>query len=97
MTLLNSRRFLNHKLQYDIFCRHFTITAEEYNRLLQSEIQLNKYKGLCVKKAKEIKHLQDQVYRLKRKELKGSNGLGGDEDEDISLLPDTNVNKKILL
>ncbi|XP_055306538.1 uncharacterized protein LOC129570841, partial [Sitodiplosis mosellana] len=50
--------------------KKFEISALEYNRYLQLEIQLQKYKGLCEKKAKEIKHLQDQVARLKRKELK---------------------------
>ena len=65
----------------------------EYNRFLQLEVQLQKYKGLCEKKAKEIKHLQDQVARLKRKEMKRS----AVEPELDDSTTDVKVNKKILV
>lgn len=57
------------------------------------EVQLQKYKGLCDKKAKEIKHLQDQVARLKRKEMKRS----AVEHEPDDSTADAKVNKKILI
>lgn len=79
-----------------LFSSIFQITAHEYNRLLQAEIQLNKYKGLCEKKAKEIKNLQDLVARLKRKELK-RNAETENENEESIMADVAQVNKKILV
>lgn len=70
------------------------ITASEYNRFLQLEVLLNKYKGLCEKKGKQIKQLQDQVARYKRKGLKRS----GDEHESAdSIIADGTDVKKIII
>lgn len=67
----------------------------EYNRLLQAEVQLNKYKGLCERKAKEIKNLQDQVARLKRKELKRAGDLN--EVDETMVTDMAKVNRNILV
>lgn len=75
--------------------RTFEIPASEYNQFLQLEIQLNKYKGLCEKKAKEIKNLQDQVARYKRRELKRSDDVH--EHDDTVLAPEPKVTKKIFV
>lgn len=47
-----------------------TISNEEYLRLLNNEIQLTKYKGICQKKSSEIKRLQDQLSYYKKCSLK---------------------------
>lgn len=62
---------------------------------MQLEVQLQKYKKLCEKKAKEVKHLQDQVSRLKRKEFKRS-GVELEPDDSSMAADVTKVKKKIL-
>lgn len=53
-----------------IHFRSVTISAAEYNRLLQNEIQLQKYKQLCEKKAKEMQRIQDKLFYYKNQALK---------------------------
>lgn len=70
-----------------------TITSEEYNRLLQNEVQLQKYKMLCQKKTLELKRVHDQLSQYKRQALKRS-GQVDEQDSSIPDLPDTpNVKK----
>lgn len=74
--------------------RIFEVTATEYNRFLQLEIQLNKYKGLWEKKSKELKRLQDQLAYYKRKDFKRHGEI---PESDESIKADTPiVNKKIV-
>lgn len=55
----------------------------EYNRLLQNEVQLKKYKELCEKKAAELKRVHSQLFHYKKQALKGS----GQSDEQESSIP----------
>lgn len=71
--------------------RKFEIDAVTYNRYLQQEMQLNKYKLICEKKAKEIKRLQDQVAYYKRQ-------ANIPKTDIVPINEDTeHVNKKILI
>lgn len=56
------------------------------------EVQLNKYKLLCEKKAMKIKRLQDQVAHYKRKVFRQMIPNVPDDTEDIE-----HVNKQILV
>lgn len=73
-----------------VVTRMYEITLTEYNRYLQMEVQLIKYKVLCERKAKEIKSLQDQVARYKRKEMKRTSELPQPEDSTTSNVPNVN-------
>lgn len=68
----------------------------DYNRFLQLEAQLTKYKFLCAEKLNEIKRLKDQIARYKRKESKLSD-VEPEQENSMMFADETNVKRKILI
>lgn len=62
--------------------RMVEISAGEYKRLLDQEIQLMKYKDMCTKKAVENKRLQDKLAYYKKQYKKSEDADEPNELEE---------------
>lgn len=100
LVFFSSKRFQSYRFEIAIDCsiiyRIFTISSSEYNRYLQLEAQLDKYKSICAQKSKEIKRLQDQVSHFKRKENKLSENDATSKVSGV-LADELKVKRKLLI
>lgn len=61
--------------------QNVTISSSEYNRLLQQEVQLMKYKKICERKSAELKRLRDKLYYIEKKF--GVDSTSSEQDQTV--------------
>lgn len=73
---------------FSLLSSSITISTDEYKRLQQNEVQLQKYKVLCEKKAKELKRVNTQLSYY-RKQANKRSGQMDNEDSSLPGEPDS--------